>query len=118
MSRELRKDRIELQRRQIKQLRELGAPTYQHAHRLVAEAAKGIAAEFYERAARDDAFYNHYPSMKFFVEREWHLFIKEARSALGKMLAMPNYSETMKEQIHEALVADRTLPRPDNVYGR
>ena len=117
MSRELRKERVELQRRQIKALRKTGAPTYQHAHRMVAEAAKGIAAEWYENAAHDNAFYNHYPSMKYFVEREWHLFIQHARSALGKMLALPNYSEAMKAQIHEALIADKQLPRPDNVYG-
>ena len=65
--------------------------------------------------SHDNAFYKHYPNLEDFIEVEWHLFIPKAREVLAQMLAM-DYPETYKEQIHEALVLDRTLPRPDNVY--
>lgn len=113
MNREFRQDRILLQRRQLNELAQRGAPLYQHAHFLIAKTAQECAAEWYESAAHDNDFYNRYPSMEIFVKRKWHLYIQAARQALGKMLG-GNFPDSLKKEIHEALIADRQLPRPDN----
>lgn len=112
-----RDDRILLQRRQVEQLRKTGAPTYQHAHRAVAHVAKELANVFYEEAAHDNHFYNYYPSREFFVEREWHLFIQQARACMAQQLNDAKTAEGVKADIFEALTLDRQLPRPDNANG-
>lgn len=116
MSKLLRDDRILLQKRQVEQLRATGAPTYQHAHKAVAHVAKELANVFYEEAAHDNAFYNHYPDRNFFVEREWHLFIQHARACMAKQLGDPKVADGVKADIVEALTLDRAIPRPDNVH--
>ena len=109
-----RHDRRALQIAKLKRIQKTGAPTYQHAHELVAKTAKEFAADFYERAAHDNVFYRFFPDAPSFIETEWHHFIPLAREWLAKMLTMDEYPERMKEDIADALMKDRMLPRPDN----
>ena len=90
-------------------------------HHVLADAARGIAGEFYEqmatgqkyrgklhpkaRKAAND-FYKAWPDQKLFVEARWQEFIDTARSALAAMLGRPDLSETVKADIHEALRLD------------
>ena len=87
-----------------------------HAHTLVAKTAKEMASEWYEQSAHSNAFYTHYPDLDLFVAAEWHNFVPKAREILAGMLGNPNYPDHMKQEISEALIKDKELPRPDNVY--
>ena len=118
MSREFQKDRVELEQRQWQQLKTLGHPVYMHAHYLVYKVADELARAWYEVNAHDNTFYNFYPSMDFFVRREWHQFIMQARACLAAQLGDPLVPESNKKTIHEALVLDRAIPRPDNAGPR
>lgn len=110
----LRQERRRLQREALKRQRAANQ-TYQHAHVTVAKIAMELAGAYYDEQAHSDSFYNHWPDLDLFVQAEWHTFIPYARQVLGKMLADPTMPEAAREQVFEALVADRTLPRPDNV---
>ncbi len=110
----LRQERRALQRKALKR-QQAANQTYQHAHVSVAKIAMECAGAYYEEQAHSDAFYTHWPDLELFVLAEWHNFIPAARASLAKMLENPNFPEDAKEQVFEALVADRTLPRPDNV---
>jgi hypothetical protein len=80
-------------------------------HRMIKSAAQEMAGIFYENeASMNDVFYHHYPNQGFFIQREWGRFVPAARATLAKMLTM-NYSETIKEEIMEALLLDRSLPQ-------
>lgn len=80
------------------------------AHELIADTAKGLAAAFYEEAAKDNDFYKFYPKQKAFVNREWGRFVEAARNTLAQMLGRNDVPEWQKEQIHEALILHATLP--------
>lgn len=80
------------------------------AHKLVADTAKEMAGAFYEDAARDNAFYKHYPSQNFFVNREHHRFIDMAKQQLSLMLGRNDIPEWQKEIIFDALVKHASLP--------
>lgn len=114
---ESRQYRRALQRRSLATLRATD-PTYMHAHALVAKTAKEFASVWYEEAAHNNSFYTHFPDGEVFVATEWPTFIAHAREQLGKMLASAGLPESMKEEIHEALILDRQLPRPDNTTTR
>lgn len=78
-------------------------------HKLVRKTAKEMAGHFYEFAAHDDTFYRYYPSLIFFVDYEWHRFIREAKTVLTKMLTM-DYPESFKAEIYDALLLNSELP--------
>ncbi len=81
-----------------------------YSHKLVSKTAQQIAAEFYQDAALDNAFYKMWPKERVFVNKQWGNFIRPAREALTRMLSMNNYSEEVKAEIYEALLLDRALP--------
>jgi hypothetical protein len=82
-----------------------------HVHRLIAETAEGMAQEVYETwASRSNEFYAKYPDRKAYVRECWPLYIDAARATLAQMLGS-NIDETLKKQIHEALIRDATLRR-------
>lgn len=85
---------------------------YDHrlVHHLIAKVAKDMAGAYYEHAAHDDAFFHHYPSQKFFMDYEWHRFIKYAKETLVTMLSNPMTPDAYKVDIYEALTLDATLP--------
>lgn len=82
----------------------------QACHKLIKKTAQDFAGCFYEEEARlDNNFFKRFPKQKEFIAMTWNLFIPAARETLAKMLALP-YSDVIKEEIHEALQLDRTLP--------
>lgn len=82
-----------------------------HAHKLVAQTAKEMAQEVYEKnAGRSNDFYKEYPDLNGYVENCWALYLDAARATLAQLLTT-NLDESLKEQIHEALVRDATLRR-------
>lgn len=84
-----------------------------YTHNYVAKVAQGMAAEVYEQMARDNKFYKVWPNQKYFINKNWPNFIKEARGILASMLTMPTYSEEQKDEIMQALFLDRALPAGD-----
>lgn len=84
----------------------------QHVHKLIAQTAKEFAAAVYEDMAKDNAFYKAWPSQRNFVRAHWTQFVKPAREQLAKMLG-GNYPQIMKDEIAEALIADRSLHGAD-----
>lgn len=82
-----------------------------HAHKLVAKTAMGIAEEIYEKnASRSNDFYAKYPDRKEYVKECWPLFLDAARTTLTQLLTT-NMKDSLKIEIHDALVKDATLRR-------
>ena len=77
-------------------------------HTLVRKVAIGIANELYEAAAKDNAFYQRWPSRAHFVNLAWPGAIGEARATLARMLAGP-LDESVKREIQQALILDFQL---------
>lgn len=75
-------------------------------HRLIADTAKGMAAEHYEVLARDNRFYKAYPKVGRFVRQKWQLYIHVARQTLVGMLGNPNTPDDQKAAIYEAVMKD------------
>ena len=71
-----------------------------------------MAAEFWEVMAREDnpkgQWRGWHPKQQSFAENHFGKFLEAARGALTHMLTTP-IDETIKNQIHEALVLDRPL---------
>jgi hypothetical protein len=82
-------------------------------HELVASTAKGMAECLYEELARDNTFFKNNPDRKKFVDLMYPILVEQARTTLAGMLG-GTMDETLKEQIHDALVKDSTLPRKRN----
>ncbi len=82
-------------------------------HFLVAETAKAMAAEVYDKCASEsDEFYKHNKSQKRWIEKNWGMFIVTARENLAGLL-VTSMPEKDKEQIYDALLADASLPNVD-----
>lgn len=79
-------------------------------HKRVKEIAVGIASEAYEALAHDNNFYRLWPRRDEFVQRAWPKFITKAREILASMLNM-QYSESVKEEVYDILMQDRSLPK-------
>jgi hypothetical protein len=79
------------------------------SHPLIAHTAKEMAATLWEECAkRDSEFRARFPSQTRYVERSWGLHVEAARSTLAGLLAT-NIAEPLKEQIHEAILADNSV---------
>jgi hypothetical protein len=82
-----------------------------HAHKLIAKTAMEMAQEVYEKnASRSNEFYEKYPDREAYVSSCWALYLDAARTTLAQLLTT-NMEESLKEQIHEALIRDATLRR-------
>lgn len=79
------------------------------AHKLVAQTAREMAGAIYEELAKNNEWYKANPSQTEFIERVHGSLLVQARDVLASMLALPNYPETLKEQIAEALILDNQL---------
>lgn len=80
-------------------------------HFLIKNTAVELAGQHYDKAAHDNVFYHYYPTEKFFISKEWHQFITMAKSILVAMLGRKDICEAMKEEIFEALMLDKMLPK-------
>lgn len=78
-------------------------------HALVAETAKGIAAEAHDIMSSNNDFHRQWPKAKVFVQRKWPQFIGHARAALAVILAKPTTEPWKADQIYEALVLEGDL---------
>lgn len=81
-----------------------------YCHKLLENVAREIAGEFYNDAANDNQFYKTWPKESKFINKQWGTFVRPARQALATMLGMSKYSESIKDEIMEALLLDRALP--------
>jgi bisphosphoglycerate-independent phosphoglycerate mutase (AlkP superfamily) len=85
------------------------------AHKMVAEVAKGIAREVFERSASiDNRFYAMFRSNKTgdhaanrFAELNWNNFVPQARQALEMLHDRDTTPEGTRVQIRDALVKDQ-----------
>ena len=78
-------------------------------HKLIADTAKGMAAEHYEVLARDNRFFKAYPKLGPFVRKKWELYIPLAKQTLIGMLGSPTVSDEHKAVIHEAVLRDGAI---------
>jgi len=82
-----------------------------HAHKMVAETAQKMAEEVYESwASKSDQFYAEHRDLNTYVKSCWPLYLDAARATLAQLLTT-NIADTLKDQIHDALVKDATLRR-------
>ena len=80
-----------------------------HTHRLIAKTAKDMAHEAYQALARkSNDFYANHPNEDEYVAQTWTMFVESARTTLAYMLGT-NISESLKEEIYEALLRDKSV---------
>ena len=86
-------------------------------HKLVAETAKAMAAELFEHAMQNNARFRAWREVcdapteairKRYVQMAYPKLIEQARATLAKLLTT-NMDESLKRQIHDALIADNML---------
>lgn len=95
-------------------------------HKQIAEVAKVICGELYERLMGDDRFYkawrneNQGSTIKQmedrFIERNWTRCVGSARTSLVMILKDPSISEAIKEEVVDILERDRSLVRGRGSY--
>lgn len=73
-----------------------------HCHKMVRDTAIWLAAEFYEKAAKNNIFRQQFPSQEAYMADKWGAFVDEARATLAQMLAR-SYPEDFKQRVYEAL---------------
>ena len=82
-----------------------------HAHKLVAKTAQDMVGAVYdENAARSNEFYAKYPDREAYVAEGWPLYLESARATLAQLLTT-NIEDSLKDEIHQALIKDATLRR-------
>lgn len=83
-------------------------------HKLVKKISQEMAGAFYEWQATQrrygDEFYNLYPDVETFMERDWPNFVKAAKECMVKQLTDPSVSDKDKTDIYDALLNDASLP--------
>lgn len=75
-------------------------------HKMIADTAKGCCGEAWETLAKQNRFYRLNPDRAKFVHRFWPNYIPIARTILTGMLGNPKYPQSMKDEIHDALLRD------------
>lgn len=55
---------------------------------------------------------------KDFIAHNWPTFVEPARRTLAQMLSMPNYSQHIKDEIFDALLADQGLETEEQASKR
>ena len=79
------------------------------AHKLVADIAKGFAAEVYQAFARkSNDFFKANPDEAEYIRQNWPYYCESTRATLATMLTT-NTPDVLKNQIHEALLLDNAL---------
>lgn len=85
-----------------------------YAHKLVAHVATEMANAVYEECAKDNLWYALNKDRAAFVNEVAPTLVQHARSTLTDML-QTNIPDEQKQEIMDALVQDRTIPRGPNV---
>lgn len=91
-----------------------------HVHKQVAEVAKALCGDLYERIMGDNVYFDAWKKQnegctsieleRRFIAKNWPRCIPTARATMALMLRGP-YDDAMKAQISEALILDATLMR-------
>jgi hypothetical protein len=110
-----------LSRQQIRSAAK-GKRTQRACHHLVGKTAEELAGAWYEDVCHDNQYHKLFvtlfpgpTSQKDFIRTCWGEFVPLARAILAKMLSNSLYPDAMKNEIAEALILDRTLPRRENI---
>lgn len=92
-----------------------------HCHKQVAEIARRIAGELYEKLMGDNQFWEVWQEQnpgasrkemeRRFIDRNWGGCLGEARKALVMVLKDPSVSEAIKMEIVDVLEKDASLMR-------
>jgi hypothetical protein len=83
-------------------------------HKRIATLAYQIALLSYDRCARkSNAFFKVHPNPEKFAKRYQLKFVQLARQALAALLNDPSLTVEQKDEIMEALLADRSIPLGD-----
>lgn len=82
-----------------------------YCHELIKKFSIELAGTWYETAARDDEIFKICPNQKEFIAKCWGHFIPLARVMMTKLLARPDIDDVYKEEIMEAIILDKTLPK-------
>lgn len=92
--------------------------TTAHCHHLLRSTARSMAKEVYEEMMRDNTTYalwkkqcpelTPHLARKKFVHLLWPHLLEQARATLARLLTT-NISESLKEQISDALIKDNLL---------
>lgn len=75
-------------------------------HHLIADVAKGCAAEQWETLSKQNAFHRAWPKVEPFVANQWREYIHVARQILTGMLGDPKKTDAEKQVIYDALLLD------------
>ena len=91
----------------------------QAVHREVMKVARAAAGEHYEVLMKDNLLFTTWQKKNpgktpkqlesIFIEKTWPMYIRFARTTMTLLLSRPDVDEKTKEQIHEALVLDKSL---------
>lgn len=83
-------------------------------HKRIATIAYQLALMSYDKcASKSNEFFKIHPNPDKFAKAFQIKFIPLARQALAALLSDPSLDEKQKEEISEALIADRTIPQGD-----
>lgn len=82
-----------------------------YCHWMIKKVAQELAGEWYEHAASDDQIFKICPDQKVFIKKCWGHFIPLARASMIKLLQSPTLPELAKEDIMEAILLDKQLPK-------
>lgn len=75
-------------------------------HHVIADIAKGCAAEQWETLSKQNSFHARWPKVEPFVANTWKEYIHVARQILTGMLGDPKKSEEEKRAIYDVLLLD------------
>lgn len=88
-----------------------------YCHEMIKKVSQELAGEWYESAAKDDHIFKICPNQKQFIKKCWGHFIPLARATLVKLLNSPTLPDLAKEDIMEAIILDKQLPKDQAVYN-
>lgn len=81
-------------------------------HKRIADVAYGLALMSYDKcASKSNEFFKIHPDAEKFAKVYQIKFVPLARQALAALLNDPSLDEKQKDEIMEALLADRTIPK-------
>ena len=105
----------------VKQATHLGGDGVFHAHKMVKDLAISMAHEVWEECMRSNDWFDgmkaKYPGMPtsglefVFTRHILPNLLPQARTQLAMMLNQNDITLQVKEQIHEALIKDSSLPK-------
>lgn len=79
-------------------------------HKMVRKLAEEMAGVTHERwASKHPEFYKGHPDQKVWIKENWPSFIEMAREQLAGILKQPGISNSLKDEISDALIKDNAI---------